>query len=518
MRSFILCLFLVLFNIGVLPVMANQTEPTREREYRYPVPAQFEFAYIDTTGNEIILAPFLFADDFPQCEAKQAVAPVKVWIYDYQDGKLKLNMDLSHLQVGVSLMRPDGSRIRTQFRRVQPFLDGQYSVAHTDGGMAIIDSDGHVQSQFDGHHTTGFREGLCAVSDSRYRFVDLQGKDVIGADFDTAQPFSEGLALVGKYGRFMSKLSMGFIDKSGKEVIPFKFSEARSFSEGLAACSDGHKWGYIDKTGKVIVPFTYDFAFDFTEGLAAVEKNEKVGFIDASGKTVIDFQFADARNFSAGLAPVTKDGRIWGYIDKSGKEKIAARFLSAFPFACGRALVFIEPRESAGQKTCEAPFLLDVGRRARVYNHIEEARAMFKRAIELAPQTAVAQTAERFLRTALPAKATDQAIVDKYQYACVLSSRDPAAAQAQLEQCIKEAPQFDWAYGALAQVLGMQGKWQEGEALLKPVLERNPHYLRGYYRLYELYQGAGKSELAQSMLEKARSLNADDEIFEPENN
>lgn len=495
--------------------MAGQVELKRDREYRYPVPAHFEFAYIDFTGNEVILAPFLFADDFPHGEAKQAVAPVKVWLYDCQDGKLKLNMDLSHLQVGVSLMRLDGSRIRTQFRKVQPFLDGQYSVAHTDGGMAIIDSDGHVQSQFDGHHTTGFREGLCAVSDSRYRFVDLHGKDVIGANFDTAEPFSEGLALVGKYVRFMSKLSMGFIDKGGKEVIPFKFSAARSFSEGLAACSDGNKWGYIDKTGKVIVPFTYDFAFDFKEGLAAVEKNEKVGFIDASGKTVIDFQFADARNFSAGLAPITKDGRIWGYIDKSGKEKIASRFLSAFPFACGLALVLIEPRENAGQKATEAPFLLDVARSARLHSQIEEARDMFKRAIELAPQTAAAQSAERFLRTALPAKETEKSVVDKYDYACQLSSQDPQEAQKQLEECIKAAPQFDWAYGALAQVLGMQKKWQQAESVLKLVLERNPNYLRGYYRLSEIYKGEGKEKLAQEMLLKARSLNPDDEIFDP---
>ncbi len=69
-------------------------------------------------------------------------------------------------------------------------------------------------------------------------YIDKKGEIVITPQFDTAWPFSEGLALIEDDGKY------GYIDKKGEIVITPQFDYARSFSEGLALIKDDGKYGY----------------------------------------------------------------------------------------------------------------------------------------------------------------------------------------------------------------------------------------------------------------------------------
>ena len=77
-----------------------------------------------------------------------------------------------------------------------------------------------------------FSEGLAAVnasagSDGRWGYIDEEGNEVIPLVHLSAEPFSDGLALVQTKDR-----QWGFIDKTGNEIIPFRqYDGARSFSE-----------------------------------------------------------------------------------------------------------------------------------------------------------------------------------------------------------------------------------------------------------------------------------------------
>ena len=51
-------------------------------------------------------------------------------------------------------------------------------------------------------------------------------------DVSSSEPFSEGLALVGK-GKL--RMTHGYANREGKVVIPHQYRFAQSFSEGLAA-------------------------------------------------------------------------------------------------------------------------------------------------------------------------------------------------------------------------------------------------------------------------------------------
>ena len=161
----------------------------------------------------------------------------------------------------------------------------------------------------------------------KWGYIDNAGTFVIPAQFDRAQPFSEGLAAVESGGKW------GYIDKTGTFVIPPQFEWApslnqrafRSFSDGLAAVKTGDKYGYIDRTGTFAIPAQFEFGSDFQEGLARVVTGRKYGWIDKTGTLVIPPQFDFAYDFEGGIACV-QTGRKYGWIDKTGNFVIPAQF------------------------------------------------------------------------------------------------------------------------------------------------------------------------------------------------
>src|SRR5262250_2522337 len=66
----------------------------------------------------------------------------------------------------------------------------------------------------------------------------------------------------------------GFIDSTGKVVIPLQFDSANGFNEGLALVTLKGKKFFIDATGRTVFEAKFDIIRDFSEGLAAVNIGE----------------------------------------------------------------------------------------------------------------------------------------------------------------------------------------------------------------------------------------------------
>ncbi|NCO28125.1 MAG: WG repeat-containing protein, partial [Caldiserica bacterium] len=81
----------------------------------------------------------------------------------------------------------------------------------------------------------------------------------------------------------------GFIDTKGNMVVGAIYESARDFREGLAAVCINGKYGFIDKNGDLVIPAIYDGSFEdidvpfFNNGLALVRLNGKWGYIDKNG-------------------------------------------------------------------------------------------------------------------------------------------------------------------------------------------------------------------------------------------
>lgn len=206
---------------------------------------------------------------------------------------------------------------------------------------------------------------LLVMIKDKFGFVNISGKEIIPAKFDYANPFSEGLAVVGMNSvesecEGVKLLNYGYINKLGRIVIPIRYFYAFDFSQGLAGVADA-KFGFINKSNRKVISFKYDFSLVdclspnlsplFKNDLAPVLKEstgrgkagetfyvDTYGFIDKTGKEIIPLKYDFAGNFSEGLAVVWKDGKT-GFINEQGTIVIPLQFDSAVSFSEGLAIV-----------------------------------------------------------------------------------------------------------------------------------------------------------------------------------
>ena len=178
----------------------------------------------------------------------------------------------------------------------------------------------------------------------KWGYIDRSGELVIKPQFDSAESFADGLALVRypprkkplKPGEKEPELveGVGFIDQTGKVVIELDnplHLDGDSFSEGLTKYwtyepDKDTVHGYIDTSGKIQIKARFHYAYSFVDGLAAVCIELKCGFIDKTGHFVIKPKYRVTRPFSEGLALAGFDHDLLGFVNKSGEMVIEPQF------------------------------------------------------------------------------------------------------------------------------------------------------------------------------------------------
>jgi len=215
--------------------------------------------------------------------------------------------------------------------------------------------------------------------DRKWGYMDRTGKVVVKPQFDTAESFSCGLALVKVDGSYR------YINAAGNFAFGGWFKEATGYSEGAASVvirdskgadgwgvigktcetlfqsrsgapvvfSEGLAWfgngdlgiGAIDHSGDTVIrPIAGARTRPFSEGLAHVSFGRRNGFLDKAGHIVIKPQFDWVADFHEGLAYFMNEGSPqdrWGYINKTGKVVIKPQFEKAGDFSEGLAPVMI---------------------------------------------------------------------------------------------------------------------------------------------------------------------------------
>ncbi len=155
------------------------------------------------------------------------------------------------------------------------------------------------------------------------------GKVKLRPLYDAARPFSEGLALVMKNGRY------GFIDAKGREKIKPVYQSAGPFSDGLAPVKLRGRWGYIRRDGSEAHPFTLDEAGIYAGGRAPAKKSGATGLLNPDTE-FIPCDYEEIQPFSEGLARVRRGG-LYGFVDEECREAAPAVYDNAFPFSGGFA-------------------------------------------------------------------------------------------------------------------------------------------------------------------------------------
>ncbi len=83
---------------------------------------------------------------------------------------------------------------------------------------------------------------------------------------------------------------MGYVDRHGKVLIQAQYDSAEDFHEGFAVVEVGEfRFRYIDKSGRYALGGEYEAASPFFKGLAHVKKGKTFSYIDTSGKVVFQY-------------------------------------------------------------------------------------------------------------------------------------------------------------------------------------------------------------------------------------
>lgn len=247
----------------------------KTQQGRFHTSADFDYTYVDTSGHTVIAPEIVFGCGFHEGLAGAQFKGTKgrkrsMWGYidktgnrvieDKFDSSGPFVNGLAAVEVGAHFEGSGGAGsfvggkygyidrsgrfvIQPTLEKAGPFSENGLAAV----GKGYINRNGALKIKGPFYPAGDFSEGVAraASENSKFGFIDKQGKWVVSPVWDSADSFSEGLAGVGtNTGAFDDEESRqwpifkcGFVDRSFKLVIPQKFRAVRPFSEGLAAAA-----------------------------------------------------------------------------------------------------------------------------------------------------------------------------------------------------------------------------------------------------------------------------------------
>lgn len=507
------------------------------RLFRYPIPTDFEFAYINRKGEVAITGPFEKANNF-----SNGIACVVLGCYKRHDGKWIYAVP--KMESGsAALLKNDGQVVlHLPGNLPESFYDKYATTMITkirkktqqpEMFYELMDGNGKVVTNNKWLAARSFSEGLAAVtgpeasdiSDADKQTESMAGKGSFAMGFGSVTSLND-LGKVGhvpaEYNGFAPDNSpWGYRDQSGKTIISTKLSDPGRFSEGLATVKakptnffSGHdrndptfyhpdNFSYIDKTGNIVIPGPFMEAQPFKGGLAAIMKNGKWGYIDKSGKEVVPCQYDWAGDFKSTLAPVEKNELV-GYIDKTGKVVIDFLYKDGKEFSDGVAPVTRDGRrwgyiDENGKDVIEAKF-----QRAFPFND-GLALVYIDARKEIVP---TASDAPFFLASAVNYRSESE--INNARLACKATiDCAPESASAKSARTMLQCALPDHDLSPEVQKLFTQGienaqigKLPEAEKLYKQALALDPEFFALAGSLAYVYKNTNRSDEAIALLQK----------------
>ena len=173
-----------------------------------------------------------------------------------------------------------------------------------------------------------------------------------------AEPFSQGLALVGLGSRY------GYIDTTGKERVACTYAyyqanamldDARtevSQSVGLTKVETSDRerkvdlYGFADGQGTTVIPPTFLHAMDFSEGMAAVETTAWAERSGVYGNPAIELSENALRHVRIAR---------WGFINTKGEMVVPPLFDSVGSYQNGlaRVRIYLRAKEPGQNRVFE---------------------------------------------------------------------------------------------------------------------------------------------------------------------
>jgi WG containing repeat len=227
-------------------------------------------------------------------------------------------------------------------RRLQTIMKSATCLVNKNEGIFIktIDLDGNdiIAFRLDSLRSNSryslvenYREGLSRIrKDQVYGYLNYCGEEVIPAQYEFADAFNSGRALV-------KKVNWYFIDSNGEESDALEnIADAKAVKSGvsLGKLTNG-KYAFFnneyDKT-KQLTSSQYDIIEPFyKKQLFKVKTFKKMGLITLDGTVKLPVLYDAIEATKSGLFRIRLEER-WGLIDSLGNVKFEAEFISISDF------------------------------------------------------------------------------------------------------------------------------------------------------------------------------------------
>ncbi|MBD2867863.1 WG repeat-containing protein [Paenibacillus arenilitoris] len=287
--------------VGLFPASVKTAEGTK-------------WGYIDEGGRMAIQPRYDDAGDFQE----NGLAIVR------EDGRAGIIDATAHYVVP-----PNYESINPFSERRAVVIDGQ--------GFRLIDEAGTVLTRKAYSYISSMKDGRAVFyvagngeggGDSRYGYLDSDGNEAIPAQYEEANDFEDGKAVV----KIKDK-EYALIGPDGSRLATYPLAYVGPLGDGrLAFQSDmAGKYGYIDERGTVVLQPAYTSAFPFRDGRAIVNTAEDYksayGVIDEKGEFVVKPAYNDIRDlgeerFALGRAVDPEQpflGSMYAIADRHGK-------------------------------------------------------------------------------------------------------------------------------------------------------------------------------------------------------
>jgi hypothetical protein len=150
---------------------------------------------------------------------------------------------------GTVVIQPQFEEYPNYLKRAQ--FHSNLAVIRLKGKFGIIDKSGKVIIPTT-YNEIGDISSLVAYSKGKgWGFIDLNNKVIIQPEFDYAESFKDGMAIVEKM------TLQGLINAKKEIIIPIEFTSVSKLSKDLFIVSNGSKFGVYSSTGEVLVPIGY---------------------------------------------------------------------------------------------------------------------------------------------------------------------------------------------------------------------------------------------------------------------
>ncbi|SMF83671.1 WG containing repeat-containing protein [Paenibacillus uliginis N3/975] len=239
--------------------------------------------------------------------------------------------------------------VQPVYNMISPFSERRAIVI--DGqGFKLIDETGTVLTKRAYPFIANMQDGRSVFNvtnvgnggTSRYGYLNSQGNEVISAQYEEANDFENGravvkikdneYALIGRDGRKLATYPYTYVGPHGDGLLAFKREAAGKYGyDGRAVVNTAEdyksNYGVINKQGMFVVKPEYNDIRDLGDERLALGRavdpeqpflGSKYAIADWKGTVLSEFVYQDVSNFQDDLASVSDTKQTY-FIDRSGK-------------------------------------------------------------------------------------------------------------------------------------------------------------------------------------------------------